>query len=60
MPNESKKVKKTIRILDENDRVVETSVGGVPTLFQPGDWDIAEELENNEALREFLKDGEDL
>lgn len=29
---------------------------GVPTLFQPGEWDQAEELENNEALREHLRE----
>jgi len=62
MPNKTNKIKKlkTIRILDENDRIVETDMVGIPTVFQPGEWDIAEELENNEALREFLREGEEL
>ena len=57
MQKKSPKVKKaTLKVLDEQDRVIETDEVGIPTLFQPGEWDQQEELENNEALREHLRD----
>lgn len=43
-------------ILDENDQIVTTEEVGVPTLFQPTDWDVAEELQNNEALLDFQRE----
>ena len=45
-----------MKILDPEDRVVEVEEAGVPVLFQPGEWDMAEELENNEALREHQRE----
>lgn len=59
MPNKKSKLKKTVKIIDDQDRITETEEVGVPTLFQPGDWDIAEEMQNNEALREHLRDSQD-
>lgn len=59
MPNKKSKLKKTVKIIDDQDRITETEEVGVPTLFQPGEWDIAEEMQNNEALREHLRDSQD-
>jgi hypothetical protein len=50
--------KRMVKVLDCNDGVIEVDEVGIPTLFQPNDWDIAEELENNEALREYQRDME--
>ena len=54
--------KRTMRVLDDTaERCVEVSEGGVPGLFQPGEWDINEELQCNEALRERQRnDTEDI
>jgi len=38
--------------MDENDQIVEVAEVGIPGLFQPQQWDIEEEFQNNEALRE--------
>ena len=47
-----KNVKQTVKIMDENDQIVEVAEVGIPGLFQPQQWDIEEEFQNNEALRE--------
>ncbi len=49
----------TTRVVDENDQVVEVSDVGVPGLFPVHQWDIDEELQNNEALREYQREMED-
>jgi len=46
----------TARVLDENDQVIEVAEVGLPGLFQPQGCDIAEEMLNNEALREYQRD----
>ena len=51
MQNKKRRVKKVEPELPEDV--------GIPILFQPGDWDQQEELENNEALREHLRDQQD-
>lgn len=48
--------KRKIKVLDVNDRIIEVEESGLPTLFQPHNWDIMEELENNEALREYRRE----
>lgn len=48
----------TTKILDENDQVVEVSEIGVPGLFTVHSWDIEEELQNNEALRQYQQEKE--
>lgn len=54
MQNKNTKVRKPpAKVIDEQ---IETEGVGIPTLFQPGEWDQQEELENNEALREHLRD----
>ena len=35
---------------------VEIQEVGVPGLFQPQDWDVEEEMANNDALREFERE----
>ena len=47
---------KTVRVLDEFDKIIEVTEVGVLGLFQPGEWDINEELENNEALRDAQRE----
>lgn len=54
-PNKNNTVQ-TTRVIDENDQVVEVSDVGVPGLFAPQAWDIAEEMQNNEALREHRQE----
>jgi hypothetical protein len=50
------KKQQTIMVLNDQDELVETSDVGVPGLFTPGQWDIDEEFQNNEALREHRKE----
>ena len=46
----------TARVVDENDQVVEVSEVGVPGLFPVQQWDIDEEFQNNEALRQYQRE----
>jgi len=48
--------KNTCRIINDEGQVQEVSEVGVPGLFQPQACDIAEELHNNEALREYRQE----
>ncbi len=49
---------KTVKVVDENDQVVEVTEVGVPGLFNPQECDIQEEINPsiNEAFREYLLD----
>ena len=51
--------RKTALILNENDQLVESEEVGIPTMFQPSDWDVEEEMQNNEAFRDFQKENQD-
>ena len=46
----------TTRVVDENDQVIEVSEVGVPGLFPAHQWDIDEEMANNEALRDYQRE----
>ena len=46
----------TVRVMNENDQIVEVQDVGVMGLFQPQQCDIDEILENNEAYREHQRD----
>ena len=46
----------TILIRDGDGQITEVSDVGVPGLFPPGQWDIDEEFQNNEALRELRRE----
>lgn len=48
--------RKTMRILDENDELKEVDEVGTPMLFSPQRWDLEEELQDNEALREHFRE----
>jgi len=50
--------KKTTKILNEHGQVVDSEDVGVPGLFPPGQWDIDEEMLNNDALREHRREQE--
>ena len=50
------KKNKPVVLPDEQD---ETQTKGVPGLFQPGEWDVAEEMSNNEALLDYRKENQD-
>lgn len=56
--SKSKPQRSTARILDENDQVVEVTEVGVPGLFQPGEWDIQEEVRDMDSFREYQKEME--
>jgi hypothetical protein len=47
---------RTIRVDGQILEVDENGAVEMPGLFQPQDCDIAEEFQNNEALREFRRD----
>ncbi len=53
-----KKKVKTVKVLNEQNQVVEAEDVGVPGLFAPGQWDIDEEMMNNDALREYRREQE--
>ena len=54
----AKKKIQTTKILNEHGQVVESKDVGVPGLFPVGQWDIDEEMANNEAWREHLREQE--
>lgn len=47
---------KKIKEVPATEQGENTSDTGVPGLFQPQEWDIQEELQGNEALREFQRE----
>jgi hypothetical protein len=47
----TKKIKETATVVDPDTEGV-----GVPGLFSVQQWDIDEEFQNNEALREFQRE----
>lgn len=53
-----KKKIQTTKILNDQGQVVDSEDVGVPGLFAPGQWDIDEEMLNNEALREHRREQE--
>lgn len=46
----------TRKVVNEDGIIVESEDVGVPGLFQPGQWDIDEEMQNNEALRQLRQE----
>lgn len=50
--------KKTTKIFNDQGQVIDSEDVGVPGLFVPGQWDIDEEMMNNEALREHRREQE--
>jgi len=50
--------KKTTKILNDQGQVIDSEDVGVPGLFPPGQWDIDEEMLNNDALREHRREQE--
>jgi hypothetical protein len=52
-----KKIKHpTMKVINDNDEIVEVCEAGVPGLFQPQQCDIDDEIGNSEALREYRRD----
>ena len=49
------KNKKMVKEMDDQDCMVDKPDAGVPGLFQPSEFDIAEELQGNEALWEHRR-----
>jgi len=49
----------TVKVVNENDEVVEVAEVGIPGLFQPQQCDISEEMQGNEAFLQYARDRED-
>lgn len=45
-----------VSVMNELGEIQEVSEVGVPGLFSPQEWDIQEELANNEALRDYHRE----
>jgi hypothetical protein len=51
--------KRTIRTIDKEDRVIETTESGLPGTFNPGEDDVEEELKGMQGYREYVKSSRD-
>ena len=49
-----------MKVYDEEGHIIEVDEVGIPGLFPVTEQDIAEELQNNEALIEFQREQENL
>jgi len=47
--------KRKVKILDDEDNVIETSEVGLPGVIRPGILDIEEELSGMDSFREYLR-----
>lgn len=47
--------KKTIRILDKNDNVIETTEAGLPASVSPQLEDVEEELHSMQGYRDYVR-----
>ena len=47
------KVIPTVREINDLDEIEEKSDARLPMIYHPQDWDIREELQGSEALRDF-------
>ena len=53
-----KKKIQTTKILNDQGQVIDSEDVGIPGLFPVGQWDIDEEMANNDALREHRREQE--
>jgi hypothetical protein len=53
------KNKQTIRTIDKEDRVIETTESGLPGTIIPSDDEVEEELHGMQGYREFIKHSRD-
>ena len=53
-----KKKVQTTKIINDQGQVIDSEDVGIPGLFPVGQWDIDEEMLNNEALREHRREQE--
>jgi len=53
-----KKKVQTTKIINDQGQVIDSEDVGIPGLFPVGQWDIDEEMLNNEAWREHRREQE--
>jgi hypothetical protein len=50
------KKKHSVKVLDEQDNIVEVADAGVPGLFKPTDCDVMDELSRMDSFMEEMRD----
>lgn len=48
--------KRKVKVLDDEDNIIETSEVGLPGVIRPGEWDLEEELSGMDSFREYCRD----